>query len=591
MQVLRRHERDRTELLEQVIGWNRWDLLAVPDLNTYQPRCSVTVIIPIYQAQPQLERTLAGIAAQSFPREQLEVIVVDDGSDPPVELATQVDGLDVRILRQERRGFGAPRARNLGAAQASGDVLVFLDADMIPERDHLRAHARWHEASASAVTLGRRVHASFDDLDSLAVGRAVAEQALDTMLADRDQQTPTWIEAHLRRTDDLRSQHDDLFRVVTSGNLGVSRALFEQVGGFDASFDRWGGEDIELGYRLFTSGAFLIPEPVARCWHQGAGHEPSESERRSLEEQRARLANLIAHRGFRNVRGGRSFEVPRIALRVDAGSCARTSIDATVDSILRSTVHDLAVVVAVSDDHPDLDWLRFQYGGDPRLAVVEAHAAESARDHRVPFQGSVPAGVLLAPDALARTMERLTDAASSVGVVEVTVPGRATRAGHLRMWSTRAQTRLRTSVGNDLIATEPLLADAIARTFGGEWLSGYDLGLEDADNAAPELPGGADALPSRPVSDGQHDALLLWEALAQLDHGTRTRLLTVAHQALDGLGAAQLRRLLRLAGPVLRLLRGLNRLRPRRVVRGVRRRWKRLRGGDRSTVGSDSARR
>ncbi len=94
-----------------------------------------SVIIPHYDRLDALTMTLNGLAAQTTPADQFEVIIVDDGSTSDV--AGFLEGLSLpfvpRLLRQDNKGPAA--ARNHGAAVATGDLLIFLDADMIPAAD------------------------------------------------------------------------------------------------------------------------------------------------------------------------------------------------------------------------------------------------------------------------------------------------------------------------------------------------------------------------------------------------------------------------------------------------------------------------
>ena len=68
-------------------------------------------------------------------------------------------------------GFGLARARNMGADDATGEVLVFLDCDMVPEPQLVEAHARWHHVHERALTLGFRRHVDFDGITP-EIGRA-----------------------------------------------------------------------------------------------------------------------------------------------------------------------------------------------------------------------------------------------------------------------------------------------------------------------------------------------------------------------------------------------------------------------------------
>ncbi len=83
----------------------------------------VTIIIPVYQHHAALGRALDSVFVQTYPR--FKVIVVDDGSVPPIQIGNE------RVLLIHTPHGGAPWARNVGAQNARGDFLLFVDADAI----------------------------------------------------------------------------------------------------------------------------------------------------------------------------------------------------------------------------------------------------------------------------------------------------------------------------------------------------------------------------------------------------------------------------------------------------------------------------
>ena len=117
------------------VRYNDWRRVRLPEAATFVPALPVSVVVPCFEAPDALALTLAGLARQAWPRALLEVVVVDDGSEPPLELpALPVPApLDVKLVRQARRGFGLARARNAGARAAAHPILVFLDGDTIAE--------------------------------------------------------------------------------------------------------------------------------------------------------------------------------------------------------------------------------------------------------------------------------------------------------------------------------------------------------------------------------------------------------------------------------------------------------------------------
>ena len=91
----------------------------------------ISVIIPVYNEEKVIGRCLESLARQTL--KPKEIIVVDDGSMDgtlkAIEIAaSQTPRNDIKILRQDHKGAGA--ARNLGVNHATGDILVFVDADM-----------------------------------------------------------------------------------------------------------------------------------------------------------------------------------------------------------------------------------------------------------------------------------------------------------------------------------------------------------------------------------------------------------------------------------------------------------------------------
>ena len=366
---------------------NDWRSLAVAPVEIFEPEIPVTVVVPYYEAPEALALTLAGLEGQSYPRELFEVVVVDDGSDPPLELAGP-SPLQVSVIHQPDLGFGLARARNNGARAARGRILAFLDCDMVPETDWLASHARWHHAAGDLLSLGFRCHVDVADIDSAAVRDRPG--SLADLFEGRPVQRPEWIERRMSLTDDLASDADDVFRVVTGGNFAVSADFFWAAGGFDESFTQWGSEDIEFGWRAYALGAVLVPERSALCWHQGEGAVLNETEEVSLQQQKDKLSHLIPDRRLRSSPPGRSYSVPQFVVTVEPGHVDTEEVLATVEKVLASSVHDLVVWVEERPAEP-FDRLRRLLDPDPRVRVGASGGALEAWPAAA-FHVRVPAG-------------------------------------------------------------------------------------------------------------------------------------------------------------------------------------------------------
>ena len=358
------------------VRYNDWREVAVEALDVFTPALPVSVVVPCWRTpEKTLATTLAGLERQSYPRRLFEVILVDDGSRPRLR-APAATPLDLKVVRQERRGFGLARARNAGARVAAHDILLFLDSDVLVERDWMAAHARWHHAVSDVVTTGHVAHVEMDGVDPETIRRRGG--ALRELFSDRATRN-AGIESHLAGTGGLTSRRDDPFRMTSGGNLGVGRAYYDLVGGYDESFTRWGFEDTEFGYRAYCRGGLLVPEPDAFAWHQGVWTEERDAKARSHQIQRGKAAHLIAHPDFRCDQPGRVFAVPQFVVTVVDADAERRSTSAVVKAVanvLADRVHDLVVRIETgAGDGERLARLRDEFDPDPRVRVVPSCAA------------------------------------------------------------------------------------------------------------------------------------------------------------------------------------------------------------------------
>jgi GT2 family glycosyltransferase len=274
-------------------------------------RLRMSVIIPAFGRPRQLDVLLESLTKQTYPGDLTEIVIVDDGS--PTPLVPRIPaGAEVIVLRQERDGFGLARARNLGARSATGDVLVFLDADMIPETTWLEAHARPHHHHSPLAGVGPRTHVS-----RLEVGmdEVRSDVPIQELLAVSDPERPQWILDRWATTDDGRIG-DDIWWGMSGGNFSVGRQLFVDVGGYDEDgFKEWGGEDNDLGYRIYQSGAFVVPVHEAMAWHLG----PATNDSADIDERRRRIKIRLASRVASDVlprTPGMTLKIPDIAVQI-----------------------------------------------------------------------------------------------------------------------------------------------------------------------------------------------------------------------------------------------------------------------------------
>ena len=204
----------------------------------------ISVVIPTYNNCRVLRHTIAALLAQAFPAGAYEVIIADDGStDGTAEMVQALRGpAPVRYVGQRNRSRAA--ARNLGARHARGRILMFLDSDLWAAPRLLAEHHQHY------TTASRRVGVA---------GRSVTHpDARGTLFMQVKEMGP---DLTVRRRSDLSPFH------VTSRNLSVRRADFEEAGGFDEAFGGYGWEDMELAMRLHAGGVVFKYEPLALGYH------------------------------------------------------------------------------------------------------------------------------------------------------------------------------------------------------------------------------------------------------------------------------------------------------------------------------------
>lgn len=250
-----------------------WDDPAPPRLA----RGRVSVVIPARNMAYSLPAVLDALAAQEAPP-GTEVIVVDDGSADGTAGLAAAHPLRPAVVRLPRR-TGAAAARNLGAALAHGETVLFADADMVLPPHAIadvsaRAHPRLvligfrHNIACRPGADGCPVVPPWPaDLhaDHRVRWRAPAGEKLlytGIMLERPVDGSPLEATGRLRQLGFARTYYDwDLPRMVVTAVLAVPRKAFMDAGGFDERFGQigWGCEDTYLGAALIGLGLMVAP--------------------------------------------------------------------------------------------------------------------------------------------------------------------------------------------------------------------------------------------------------------------------------------------------------------------------------------------
>lgn len=196
-----------------------------------------SIVVPAYNAEAALARCLAGLLNQTVPKENYEVIIVDDAStDGTAAVAAQYP---VQVVRQPHGG--PAEARNRGAKLASASVLVFTDADCVPTSTWLERMLRPIEDSEVVGAKGRY---------------ATSQHELVARFVQLEYE-----EKYQRMA---RERYIDF---IDTYSAAYRKDVFLANGGFDTTFPVPSAEDQEFSFRLSEQGYKMVFVPDAVVFH------------------------------------------------------------------------------------------------------------------------------------------------------------------------------------------------------------------------------------------------------------------------------------------------------------------------------------
>lgn len=229
----------------------------------------ITVQLCTYNRKALLGTVLRALFNQTLDADRYEIVVVDDGS---------ADGTYEEVLRPlqppcafhlvRQRNAGLAAGRNAGIARARGQIVLFMDDDVLATPGLLAAHVRFHAARAGAICRGAVINvSSFEDLPP-----------------------PVYSARH----------YSGAYFWTT--NVSAPLRLIQAAGGFDERFREYGWEDLELGFRLRARGVRSILARDALVYHYKPPLQPGQfpnAARQARAQARTALQFLHKHPHWR----------------------------------------------------------------------------------------------------------------------------------------------------------------------------------------------------------------------------------------------------------------------------------------------------
>lgn len=198
----------------------------------------VEVLIPSYNGRSLLAKHLPDII--SFSGKETLITVVDDGSRDDTREFLKEKFPKVRCLYQPKN-LGFTKSVNFGFKEAKSDLVVLLNNDVSPKKDYLSPVFKHFENELTfAVTL--------------------------------NETTSSWPQVSFRgklqyfRGEDKTKPRYSAW--ASGGSAVFSRGLWERLGGFDEVYSPGYWEDIDIGWRAWKAGYFIVWEPEAKVEHQ-----------------------------------------------------------------------------------------------------------------------------------------------------------------------------------------------------------------------------------------------------------------------------------------------------------------------------------
>ena len=257
----------------------------------------VSVVITTYNRSDALLAVLYGLTLQTDCN--FEVVVADDGSRQEhlhaVAESEVAHKLRIAYVWHPDVGFTASRIRNRGVAACTGEYIIFLDGDCVPEVDFIARHKLL--AQTGCFVNGSRVLLSPDLTSGVLTGAdSICGRSLWYWVLQRVRGNANKLTGLLRLPDlSMRLDRAFSWKGIRSCNMGVWRSDVERVDGFDESFVGWGHEDADLVVRLHNCGVarkngFCATE-VFHLWHKEVSRaQESQNAKRVMERS---MTNVI----------------------------------------------------------------------------------------------------------------------------------------------------------------------------------------------------------------------------------------------------------------------------------------------------------
>lgn len=263
----------------------------------------ISVIVPTFNKYQELLLTLHSLESQLFDKKRFEVIIVDDGSidQTPSIINNHIFSFELKYIRSNRN-IGRASMRNIGIQNASGRIIVFLDAEIIVKPDFISQHYNGHRRNQDIVLCGSMVlrgmysiyHPEFSieqkshfnmmmknylsnfpiiwkDVENEKTVKLLTEKEIYNQSYHQFSFEKPFVKVYKETLfnlygNDLKGFHFPWLLFCT-GNVSVKAEAIREVGLFE-EYPGYGWDDHELGYRLYKKGYTFLNHIGLVAYHQ-----------------------------------------------------------------------------------------------------------------------------------------------------------------------------------------------------------------------------------------------------------------------------------------------------------------------------------
>lgn len=228
-----------------------------------------SIVIPVYKRKFHLKNTLEALNhLNGFDNNDYEVIVVDDNSnDDTYEYIKGIDknyNLKYYYFQKSKESYCAP-AKNYGWRKANGDIVIFIDSDIIVQQTYLNEIERYFRMDQNIMVIGTRIFLPESIPYEIVQDKSFYDKYLNTLI------NPDFYELRHKIFND-HSYNLSTWKYpwleAFGCNIVIPKKWLEKIGGFDENFKNWGLEDIELAYNLFFHGLKIVVNSKLEVFHQ-----------------------------------------------------------------------------------------------------------------------------------------------------------------------------------------------------------------------------------------------------------------------------------------------------------------------------------